>query len=287
MPRNPLLPEDPAVGINFVCAYLNRHKVTVLDRSMKSRPARSTIPSIASYDPALPQIGTGAWKDSSNRDGRPIYAMSSVLQQRAMSASGGLHDGETHRQHHSGGAGFALSLAGFPGKSREGGAYVVRRSPIIAWALESDYRGHRDEPELHTMVSARNDRRVPNTPATRPPFCTPTAPPSTSSEAASAGKDIPPSKTGLPTSTSRPNWSRSRDVSARLFSDRSRTSLAGRNRLRRGSFAVVSHCVFRHGRQVFGVILRETIEEAERAKTTLDCVSPVSSSPLRRCAKPM
>ena len=47
--------------------------------------------------------------------------------------------------------GFTLVLAGFPGKSRDGGAYVVRRAPIIAWALESDYRGHRDE-ELHTMV---------------------------------------------------------------------------------------------------------------------------------------
>ena len=47
-----------------------------------------------------------------------------------------------------------------------------------------------------------------------------------------------------------------------------------------GRFALLSCCVFRHGRQVFGVILRETIEDAERAKTTLDCVSRFQA---RRC----
>ena len=73
----------------------------------------------------------------------------------AMSASAGLRDGETHRHHHPGGAGLRpCSLAGFPGPSRDGGAYVVRRAPIIAWALESDYRGHRPRPRApHHGVS--------------------------------------------------------------------------------------------------------------------------------------
>ena len=42
--REPLLPEDPAVGIKFACAFLNRHKVTVL---------RQLNPNLPEYDAEL------------------------------------------------------------------------------------------------------------------------------------------------------------------------------------------------------------------------------------------
>jgi hypothetical protein len=42
--REPLLPEDPAVGIKFACAFLNRHKITVL---------RQLNPKLPEYDAEL------------------------------------------------------------------------------------------------------------------------------------------------------------------------------------------------------------------------------------------
>ena len=78
--REPLLPEDPAVGIKFVCAFLNRHKVTVL---------RQLNPNLPEYDAELAACAyreseASPWKFISSR----LYAFRERLYARSHEQKG-------------------------------------------------------------------------------------------------------------------------------------------------------------------------------------------------------
>jgi hypothetical protein len=73
--REPLLPEDPAVGIKFACALLDRHKVTVL---------RQLNPNLPEFDAELAACAyreseASPWKFIASR----LYAFRELLYARS------------------------------------------------------------------------------------------------------------------------------------------------------------------------------------------------------------